>query len=190
MKKFRISSSPRSGYNFLVNNLDQAVDVIFGTVEHQHALLDPEYDGIYIVPLRAPLETIRSAFVMNLHSDRYSDTDSPSDQVSIDLRHYITFCESVSKAKNAIIIDFNDLSKNSLNTVNYILKALGSNVVQRDVKEEDYYRNKIHLNSSDIYDDYLMYDELILNAPSYQKAINLYNKLIKHKAPVDQIKSI
>lgn len=190
MKKFRISSSPRSGYNFLVNNLDQAIPMIFGTAEHQHAPLDSDYDGIYIVPLRAPLETIRSAFVMNLHLDRYLDTDLPSDQVNIDLRHYITFCESVSKAKNAIIIDFNDLSKNSLNTVNYVLKTLGSNVVQQDVKEEDYNRNKIHLKSSDIYDDYLMYDELILNAPSYQKAVKLYSQLIKHKAPIDQIKSI
>jgi len=190
MKKFRISSSPRSGYNFLVNNLDQAIPIIFGTAEYQHALLDPDYDGIYIVPLRAPLETIRSAFVMNLHSNQYLDTDLPSDQLSIDLRHYITFCESVLKAKNVIIIDFNDLSNNSLNTVNYILKALGSNVVQEDVKEENYNRNKIHLKSSDIYDDYLMYDELILNAPSYQKAVNLYNQLIKHKAPIDPIQSI
>lgn len=185
MKNFRISSFPRSGYNFLVNNLDQAVDIIFGTVEHQHALIDPEYDGIYIVPLRAPLETIRSGFVMNLHLGKYPETDSPPDQVNIDLRHYITFCESILKGKNVIIIDFNDLSKNSLNTINYILKALGLNIAQEDVKEEDYNRNKIHLKSSDIYDDYLMYDELILNAPSYQKAVNLYNQLIKHKAPID-----
>lgn len=185
MKKFRISSSPRSGYNFLVNNLDEAIPMIFGTVEHQHALLDPEYDGIYIVPLRNPLDTIRSAFVMNLHSGSYLDTDLPKDQVNIDLRHYITFCESVINAKNVIIIDFNDLAKNSLNTINYVLKSLGSNVVQGDVKEENYERNKIHLKSSEIYDDYFMYDDLILNAPSYQKAFNIYSQLIKDKAPID-----
>jgi len=190
MKKFRISSFPRSGYNFLVKNLDQAVPIIFGTVEHQHALLDPEYDGIYIIPLRHPLDTIRSAFVMNLHSGSYLDADLHQSQVITDLRHYITFCESVINAKNVIIIDFNDLAKNSLNTINYILKSLGSNVIQGDVKKENYEINKMHLKSSEIYDDYFMYDDLILNAPLYQKAFNIYSQLIKDKAPIDPTISI
>jgi len=185
MIDFRISSYPRSGYNFLVHNLDQAMPMHFGTIEYQHELINSDYRGMYVVVIRPPLETIRSEYVMNLHLNAYPEHHIPQKQIDVKLAHYILFYKSILKGKNKTIIDFNDLSFNPLNTVNYVLKTLGSNVVQGDVKVYSDRENNPHIPSSSIHKDYLMYDELILNSHAYETALECYKEVLMHKSAID-----
>ena len=151
MERIKVNGFPRSGNTYLTHLLTQSFNVPVEFVIHKTADL---YTKNCVVPIRKPQESIASWAKLNPHI-RLEDI------VKWYERFYTCILEN---AGNLVILDFNDFTKEPVNTVKYIAKVFNLEVNDADISTLD--------KNTNVFD----YESIEYN-PLLDKSLNLYNKV-------------